>query len=130
MQDAKRAEIVGERTYGDAALRKAITMDDGSAVIISVAKYYSPSGKAIQDNGVTPGFPVAEINPVAEADDDGTPAPDPAPVVPVSGEDLLLKKAIEVANGTVKQAASKPDTIVQPGAGMHPLNIPAQPQPR
>ena len=52
--DAKRAEVVGERTYGDAAIRKAITMDDGAAVILSVAKFYSPSGKAIQDTGRHP----------------------------------------------------------------------------
>ncbi len=50
----RRASVVGEHTYGDAAIRKAVTMDDGSAVILSVAKYYSPDGKAIQDNGVTP----------------------------------------------------------------------------
>ncbi|MEJ7606477.1 MAG: S41 family peptidase [Bryobacteraceae bacterium] len=37
--DSKRAEIVGEPTYGDAAIRRAITMDDGSAVILSVAKH-------------------------------------------------------------------------------------------
>ena len=43
--DSKRAELVGERTYGDASIRKAIQMDDGSAVILSVAKYYSPNGK-------------------------------------------------------------------------------------
>src|ERR1700691_3861230 len=54
LMDDKRAEVIGERTYGDASIRKAITMDDGSAVILSVAKYYSPSGKAIQDTGVTP----------------------------------------------------------------------------
>ena len=58
--DAKRAEVVGERTYGDAAIRKAITMDDGAAVILSVAKFYSPSGKAIQDTGVTPTVLVTE----------------------------------------------------------------------
>ena len=40
--DSKRATVVGEPTYGDAAIRKAITMDDGSAVILSVAKYYTP----------------------------------------------------------------------------------------
>ncbi len=51
----KRAQLVGERTYGDAGQRKALTMDDGSAIILSVAKYYSPDGKAIQDTGVTPG---------------------------------------------------------------------------
>ncbi len=35
-------QVVGERTYGDAAMRKAITMEDGGAIILSVAKYYSP----------------------------------------------------------------------------------------
>ena len=52
--DDKRAQVVGERSYGDASMRKTIQMDDGGAVILSVAKYYSPSGKAIQDTGVTP----------------------------------------------------------------------------
>ena len=42
LMDDKRAELVGERTYGDASLRKAVTMDDGGAIILSVAKYYSP----------------------------------------------------------------------------------------
>src|SRR6185437_3250845 len=50
----KRGQVVGERTYGDAAQRKALTMDDGSAIILSVAKYYSPDGKAIQDTSVKP----------------------------------------------------------------------------
>ena len=45
VQDNKRGKVVGERTYGDAAQRKAITMDDGGAIILSVAKYYSPDGK-------------------------------------------------------------------------------------
>src|SRR5205085_6456615 len=46
LEDNKRAQVVGERTYGDASLRRALTMDDGSAIILSVAKYYSPAGKA------------------------------------------------------------------------------------
>jgi carboxyl-terminal processing protease len=53
---------VGERTYGDAAIRKAVTLNDGSAVILSVAKYYSPDGKSIQDNGVTPNILQAETD--------------------------------------------------------------------
>jgi carboxyl-terminal processing protease len=40
LMDDKRAEVVGEKTYGDAAVRKTITMDDGAAVILSVAKFY------------------------------------------------------------------------------------------
>ncbi len=58
--NSKRAQLVGERTYGDAAVRKAVTLNDGSAVILSVAKYYSPDGKSIQDNGVIPNILQAE----------------------------------------------------------------------
>jgi carboxyl-terminal processing protease len=101
--DDKRAEVVGERTYGDAAIRKAITMDDGSAVILSVAKYYSPSGKAIQDTGVTPSVPVAEQEPVT-LDQDGNPVADEDEK---PKDDTLLKKAIEVViKGKAEVAAS------------------------
>ena len=68
--DSKRATVVGEPTYGDAAIRKAITMDDGSAVILSVAKYYSPSGKAIQDVHVTPNVLQADTTAIVASDDD------------------------------------------------------------
>jgi carboxyl-terminal processing protease len=78
--DSKRAQVVGEPTYGDAAIRKAITMDDGGAVILSVAKYYLPSGKAIQDVHVTPNVLQAETTAIVENDDD--PANNVAPVAP------------------------------------------------
>jgi carboxyl-terminal processing protease len=94
--DSKRAELVGERTYGDASIRKAITMDDGSAVILSVAKYYSPSGIAIQDKGVTPGTVQAEAE-VASTDDDDTDAPAESTAVPANkAGDLLMMKAFEI----------------------------------
>ena len=103
--DDKRAEVVGERTYGYASVRKAVTMDDGSAVILSVAKYYSPSGKAIQDTGVTPSVPMLEADSVA-VDDDGNPQtaePDQKP-----GDDVILKKAIEVVTKGKSDIASIP----------------------
>jgi len=75
LMDNNRAQVVGERTYGDAAQRKAITMDDGSAIILSVAKYYSPNGKAIQDTGVTPGTQAAEAEVQVDYDDNGEPIP-------------------------------------------------------
>jgi carboxyl-terminal processing protease len=71
--DDKRAQLVGERSYGDAAVRRAVTMDDGGAIILSVAKYYSPSGKAIQDVGVTPQTLLAEPESQVELDEDGNP---------------------------------------------------------
>ena len=76
LMDNKRAELVGERTYGDASLRKAITMDDGGAIILSVAKYYSPDGKAIQDVGVTPQTVMAEPETQVELDENGEPLPE------------------------------------------------------
>lgn len=99
LQGEKRATLVGERTYGDASVLRPITMDDGSAIILSVAKYYTPDGKSIQDNGVTPENIV--IEPEADAggvddDSDVTPA---APPSSKPAEDVTLQKAIELAQG-------------------------------
>jgi carboxyl-terminal processing protease len=122
--DDKRAEVVGERSYGDASVRKAITMDDGSAVILSVAKYYSPSGKAIQDVGVTPSVPIVEQE--QAVDDDGSAAePQTKPA-----EDLLLKKAIEVVTkGKTEVAASPVEKPANPDDDQPrtPLNVPEPP---
>jgi carboxyl-terminal processing protease len=99
LEDNNRAKVVGERTYGDASLRRALTMDDGSAIILSVAKYYSPSGKAIQDTGVTPGELVQEPEPQAETDEDGEAVrPEANQPEHKSGEDVILKRAIELLN--------------------------------
>jgi len=101
LMDNNRAQVVGERTYGDAAQRKAITMDDGSAIIFSVAKYYSPNGKAIQDTGVTPGTQAAEAEVQVDYDDNG----EPIPLTPEQlqqqqkkkmEDDPVVKKALEV----------------------------------
>ncbi|MGO4883197.1 MAG: S41 family peptidase [Bryobacteraceae bacterium] len=102
LMDDKRAEVVGERTYGDASMRKAITMDDGGAIILSIAKYYSPDGKAIQDVGVTPETVMSEPESQVELDENGEPLPEP-PDQPEKKQqqqdDPLLKKAIEISNG-------------------------------
>jgi carboxyl-terminal processing protease len=50
----KRGEVVGVRSFGVGVLQKTIPVGDGSALLLSVAKYYGPDGKAINDNGVTP----------------------------------------------------------------------------
>lgn len=124
LMENKRAEVVGERTYGNAGVRRVITMDDGSAVILSVAKYYSPNGKAIQDTGVTPGVAVIDQRLPDESDDD-----DATPETPNERqqpkEDVILKKAIEVATKGAAQVASHPAGQTQ-GTAMTPLNIPVE----
>jgi carboxyl-terminal processing protease len=98
VQDNKRGKVVGERTYGDAAQRKAITMDDGGAIILSVAKYYSPDGKAIQDTGVVPATTATEAETQVEYDDNGEPLAQSEPAQPkkTTEEDAVVKKALEV----------------------------------
>ncbi len=99
VQDDKRGQVVGERTYGDASQLKAITMDDGSAIILSVAKYYSPDGKAIQDVRVAPSTLVADASPEIDYDDNGEPLPEAAPQAPQKQDlqnDPVVKKALEV----------------------------------
>ena len=95
--NSKRAKVVGERTYGYAAVRRAVTLNDGSAVILSVAKYYSPDGKSIQDNGVTPNVLQAEAE-VAAADgaaDDSLPDVTPDETKK-PGVDELMNRALKV----------------------------------
>jgi len=93
--NSKRAQLVGERTYGDAAVRKTLALNDGGAVILSVAKYYSPDGKAIQDNGVTPNIQQAEVEP--DITDDLPDAPQDDAVKRPATDELLIK-AIQSVN--------------------------------
>jgi carboxyl-terminal processing protease len=55
-----RGDVVGDKTFGSGSIQKVIDMPDGSALILSVAKYYSPSGKALQDTAVTPNILIAD----------------------------------------------------------------------
>jgi carboxyl-terminal processing protease len=99
VQENKRGHVVGERTYGNAALRKVITMEDGGAIILSVAKYYPPEGgKAIQDTGVTPATVVAETDNQVEFDDNGEPLTEQKDQAPLhkTENDPVVKKALEV----------------------------------
>ena len=100
LMDNKRAELVGEPTYGDASLRRAITMEDGSAIILSVAKYYTPDGKSIQDNRITPKNQVLQPEPLPEFDDNGEPLPETKEQQPQQQkkleEDPAVKKALDL----------------------------------
>ena len=82
--DSKRADVVGEKTFGEGSELKTFEMPDGSAVILSIAKYKTPSGKKLQDEGITPSVLVASDGEFAAAggdgdDDDEAAAPATAP---------------------------------------------------
>jgi carboxyl-terminal processing protease len=124
--DNKRGEVIGQRTYGCGHDSKAITMDDGSAVILSVAKYYMASGKTIQDNGVVPSIQMLGAD-VADDDDDEVAAPAPkAPqpqiAQPKADDDSVLRKAIEVL--TIGADAAKSSMAPQPKPAVTTANPP------
>lgn len=70
LMDNKRADLVGEKTFGEGSQQKTFELPDGAALILSVAKYESPSGKKLEDEGVTPGVLVASNVDDGSADDD------------------------------------------------------------
>lgn len=93
-----RGDLVGDKTFGDGSVQKTIDLPDGGALILSVAKYYSPSGKAIQDAAVTPNILVADDTDNIISDDDGEePATTEQPdTKPRNTPDDQLQKAVEV----------------------------------
>src|SRR5262249_33229340 len=105
-----RGELIGERTFGLASEQKLITLDDGAALILTVANYYNASGKSILEEGVVP----TEIVRASAADsgdgsddDDATTTTGPqqatSPAKPLSPEDPLLRKAIELFKAPPKK---------------------------
>ncbi|MGO9777063.1 MAG: S41 family peptidase [Terracidiphilus sp.] len=54
IEDAKRGDVVGERSFGLGSVQKTIELPDGAALLLTVAKYQTAAGKKIQDEAVTP----------------------------------------------------------------------------
>jgi carboxyl-terminal processing protease len=93
-----RGDVVGDKTFGDGSIQKTLELPDGSALILSVAKYYTPGGKAIQDSAVTPNILVADVDDDANLPDDDT-QPTPAEEnnkKTAPQQDEQLQKAIQV----------------------------------
>jgi carboxyl-terminal processing protease len=66
LQDLHRAVILGEKTFGKGSVQSIFPLDDGSALKLTVAKYYTPSHKVIHEHGITPDI-LVPISDEAEA---------------------------------------------------------------
>jgi carboxyl-terminal processing protease len=95
MLENARGDVVGDKTFGDGSVTKMFDLPDGGALILSVAKYYSPGGKAIQDAAVTPNVLVADQSDNVVSDDEDQTAPQDE-AQPKSQPDDQLNKAVEV----------------------------------
>jgi carboxyl-terminal processing protease len=54
LRDNQRAQIVGSRTFGKGSVQTVLPLDNGDAVKLTTARYYTPSGKSIQARGIDP----------------------------------------------------------------------------
>jgi carboxyl-terminal processing protease len=90
-----RGDLLGDKTFGVGSIQKVIEVPDGSALILSIAKYYTPGGKPIQDSAITPNIMVAseDDNILPDDEDDAT---RPVEDKKQPKEDEQLKRAIEV----------------------------------
>ena len=99
----KRGSVVGQRTFGLASEQKLIQLDDGAAIILTVANYFANGNeKSILEEGVAPTVAVRETaeNDSDATDDNAAPAAPqaegPSAPRPLSPEDPVLRKAIEL----------------------------------
>jgi carboxyl-terminal processing protease len=88
--DAKRGDVVGERTFGEGSVQKTIELPDGAALLLTVAKYQSADGKKIEDDAVTPSVAVEAPVP-DDSSEDATPAKGDEPLT--KALDLLKAKS-------------------------------------
>ena len=96
--DNKRSDLVGEKTFGDGSQARTFELPDGAAIILSVAKYATPSGKKLQDEGVTPGVQIASAPDEAAAPDED----DDAESTPTTATVNSAKPAVPTAKPAVK----------------------------
>jgi carboxyl-terminal processing protease len=78
LQDHKRAIIMGEKTFGKGSVQTILPTSNGGAVKLTTARYYTPSGRSIQAEGITPDVQISkvklelaaksEFSPIKEAD--------------------------------------------------------------
>jgi carboxyl-terminal processing protease len=62
LQDHRRATVVGTRTWGKGSVQNVIELPDGSALKLTVARYYTPNGTSIQANGIEPDVEVEQLD--------------------------------------------------------------------
>ncbi|HEY1208532.1 MAG TPA: S41 family peptidase [Terracidiphilus sp.] len=104
IEDLKRGDVVGERTFGQGSAQKTIELPDGAALLLTVAKYQSPGGKKIQDEAVIPNVVVGQVS-----EDEYEEAP------PANGDEQL-NKALQVLKANNGAQAAQPAAETAPAA--------------
>jgi len=112
VEDSHRGQVVGVKSFGIGSVQKLIPLEDGYGLLISTAKYFTPSGKEIQDaepqdSGIKPTVEIRQsVEETFDFLDDSVDTP-PPPKEPVKDEDRQLNKAIEILKDPSKISATK-----------------------
>lgn len=64
LQDHKRAIILGTKSYGKASVQSLIKVSSRSAIKLTTARYYTPNGRLIEDEGIKPDINIEQTNPI------------------------------------------------------------------
>ena len=67
LQDAKRALLVGSKTFGKGSVQTILPLQNDSAIKLTTARYYTPAGRSIQAEGITPDISIRPVK-VSKAD--------------------------------------------------------------
>jgi carboxyl-terminal processing protease len=94
VEDNHRGDVIGERTFGAASEQKIIPLEDGAALILTVAYYYTPANKSILENGVAPTVEIAPVPPELGGEDEA-PAPLEFNQLP-SKDDPVVRRALDL----------------------------------
>mgnify|MGYP001127254830 CR=1 FL=1 len=62
LQDNKRAVIMGKQTFGKGSVQSVVKLGDGSGLKLTVARYFTPNGRSIQAEGITPDIELDEVD--------------------------------------------------------------------
>src|SRR5205085_2395280 len=68
LQDHGRAVVMGTQTFGKGSVQTVIELEDGSGVKLTIARYYTPSGRSIQEKGIAPDLVVQREGAMADED--------------------------------------------------------------
>ena len=94
IQDHGRGILLGMQTFGKASVQTIYPLKDGSALRLTTARYYTPSGRSIQAKGITPDIVVKPAKPEEEKE---------AEVVKLPAEKDLERHLTDPANPPVKE---------------------------
>lgn len=62
LQDDRRAIVLGERTFGKGSVQTLLPLDENTALKLTTARYYTPSGRSVQEGGIAPDITVPQLS--------------------------------------------------------------------